>query len=413
MTIDCLNWSRNATAPAKFEISNDCALFDFVVYPIVVGLLTVLGVAGNTISFVVLLKDNSATSFLLRALAVADTLVLISAVPLYVLAPVYTYTGLLRGYYEVYMNIMPFLWPIYLIPYTGTIFLTVLVSLNRFEAVCRPFQTRKLFDATKIRRHVVYIAVFSVLYNIPRFFEYEQVEECSGYNFSREAFQISAFGGNTVYRVVYANVMYFVVMHGGPLLSLAFFNANLIRALKAQARKRTEMKMAGYQQDVTLVLVVVVFVFICCQTPTFVDHILWTVLDESRRSCGQWHYYYTAIGDMLAILNSSVNFVIYILTSPKFRQNLVEMCLACDGGGCAAGRTGADATTTAAATRGGGVGRVVRTGRTETILLCTPQRDGGTAAAVDGCADPATIAAAAASAMSTKGTEKNFPGDPV
>jgi hypothetical protein len=79
------------------------------------------------------------------------------------------------------------------------------------------------------------------------------------------------------------------------------------------------------QTDITLVLVVVVFVFIVCQTPTFVDHILWTALDESRRACGAWHYYYTAVGDLLAICNSSVNFIIYVLTSPKFRQTLISM----------------------------------------------------------------------------------------
>jgi len=62
---------------------------------------------------------------------------------------------------------------------------------------------------------VTYVALFSVLYNIPRFFEYEKVEVCVGLNESREAFEMSAFGGNTVYRVVYANVLYFVVMLGG------------------------------------------------------------------------------------------------------------------------------------------------------------------------------------------------------
>ena len=81
------------------------------------------------------------------------------------------------------------------------------------------------------------------------------------------------------------------------------------------------------QTDVTLVLVVVVFVFIVCQTPTFVDHILWTALDASRRACGAWHYYYTAVGDLMAICNSSVNFIIYVLTSPKFRHTLVSMLL--------------------------------------------------------------------------------------
>lgn len=182
-----------------------------------------------------------------------------------------------------------------------------------------------------MRRHVIYVALFSLLYNIPRFFEYEKAEICVGFNASREVYQMSAFGGNTIYRIVYANVLYFVVMLGGPLLSLAVLNANLIRALKRQARRRTEMGVssgAGNQSDVTLVLVVVVFAFIVCQTPTFVDHIFWTVLDESlRATCGVWHYYYTAVGDMMAILNSAINFVIYVLTSPKFRQHLASICV--------------------------------------------------------------------------------------
>jgi len=63
---------------------------------------------------------------------------------------VYPYTGLLGAYYELYMGLMPFLWPIYLIPYTGTIFLTVLVSVNRYEAVCRPFSTAKLCGNDKV-----------------------------------------------------------------------------------------------------------------------------------------------------------------------------------------------------------------------------------------------------------------------
>ena len=59
---------------------------------------------------------------------------------------------------------------------------------------------------------------------------------------------------------------------------------DLIRALKRQARRRSEMGVTSAaggggatQSDVTLVLVVVVFAFIVCQTPTFVDHIFWPV----------------------------------------------------------------------------------------------------------------------------------------
>lgn len=87
---------------------------------------------------------------MLQALAVADTLVLMAAIPLYVLPPIYTHGGVWRSYYDLYISIMPFLWPIYLVPYTGTIFLTVLVSVNRYEAVCRPFNTAKLCSNDKV-----------------------------------------------------------------------------------------------------------------------------------------------------------------------------------------------------------------------------------------------------------------------
>jgi len=48
-------------------------------------------------------------------------------------------------------------------------------------------------------------------------------------------------------------------------------------------------------------------------------------VNKKARTCGHWHYYYTAIGDLLVIFNSSVNFVIYIVTSRNFRQGLMLM----------------------------------------------------------------------------------------
>ena len=329
----CLNVSNNITTPGKFNITNECAVFDFSIYTVVVGTFCVVGFIGNALSFTVLWHDSqkTATAFLLRALAVADTLVLLASIPLYVLASIYPHTGSLQSYYDLYLDILPYLWPCYLIPYTGTILLTVLVSLNRYFCVCMPFKSADLCSLPQARRHVLYIALFSVVYNIPRFFEYEKVEVCVAYNESKMGFEISAFGDNKLYRVIYANIMYFVVLLGGPLVALAFLNVKLILALKKRQRKRVEMGKSstskGFQQDMTLVLVVVIFVFMFCQTPTFIDHILWTVMDESMRTCGYWHYYYTAIGDMLSIFNSSVNFFIYVMTSRMFRESLLVPCI--------------------------------------------------------------------------------------
>lgn len=309
----------------RFHVSNSCALFDFIVYTVAMGTLSILGLVGNAVSFLVLLRDRgrSATSFLLQALAFVDSLVLVTAVPLYILPAVYPYTGFLASYYHVYLTILPVLWPIYLIPYTCTVIITVLVSLHRYCSVCKPFRQWKVFTCREARNRVAGITIFSVIYNIPRFFEYQSVQVCLAPNVSRSAFEISELGNNKFYRILYANVMYFLVIHGGPLLLITFVNVQLILALKRRQQRWAEMGKGWYQQDVSLVLVVVMCVFIVCQTPTFIDHILWTVIGEEARQCGGWHYYYTAIGDLLAILNSSVNFVIYILTSRNFRRGLL------------------------------------------------------------------------------------------
>jgi len=73
----------------------------------------------------------------------------------------------------------------------------------------------------------------------------------------------------SIFRVLYDNICYFVVMLGGPLVLLAFLNAKLIMALKEKMRKRREMRgvatttVSGHnqqqqQQDLTVTLVVVV-----------------------------------------------------------------------------------------------------------------------------------------------------------
>lgn len=403
------SWSSTASiatgaTPSLLSITTaDCAVFDFALYTVVGGSLCVFGVLGNILSFIVLQLQrgdgaaSSATTLLLRALAVADSLVLVVAVPLYALTPVSAYIdapatvpvgetihpsgnlsamaasasgNLFRSYYNVYPSIMPYLWPLYLMPYTATVWLTVLVSADRYAAVCRPFRSAaaKLRSGSRTCRKVVYVAIFAVVYNIPRFFEYQSggsdrdgarasangsnstlsptdvVEEMT----EQPSIGLSEFGQNKLYRILYANVLYFVVMHGGPILLLAFLNSRLITALKAQDRKRKLMsngrqtaaasnssgngggasqlhQQQQQQQDLTLTLVVVVFVFIICQTPTFVDHVLWTVVTKDQTQCGHWHYYYTAVGDVLAILNSSVNFVVYVVASPKFRRGLVAL----------------------------------------------------------------------------------------
>jgi hypothetical protein len=69
-----------------------------------------------------------------------------------------------------------YLFPVAITAETGTIYLTVLVTVNRYLAVCRPYDPPGRRSVESARLHVLVVAVFSVVYNIPRFFEYDVVE---------------------------------------------------------------------------------------------------------------------------------------------------------------------------------------------------------------------------------------------
>ena len=42
------------------------------------------------------------------------------------------YMGWLEGYAAVFPDVLPYLWPVYLMPYTAAILITVLVSADRY-----------------------------------------------------------------------------------------------------------------------------------------------------------------------------------------------------------------------------------------------------------------------------------------
>jgi len=70
-----------------------------------------------------------------------------------------------------------YLFPLAMSAETATIYLTLLVTLNRYIAVCMPYDVADLCSIRHARRHVIGVVVFSVLFNIPRFFEYDVILE--------------------------------------------------------------------------------------------------------------------------------------------------------------------------------------------------------------------------------------------
>ena len=127
---------------AVVDDADPCMWFRFVVNTLIIGALCLFGLFGNTLSLIVLERDrcNRVAVFLLQSLATADNLML--CVAFFELSILYGLMPVIDRR-DVQASIAP-----YLIKYVNpvgravqscTIWITVLLAVNRYVAICRPF----------------------------------------------------------------------------------------------------------------------------------------------------------------------------------------------------------------------------------------------------------------------------------
>ena len=59
-------------------------------------------------------------------------------------------------------------YPVGMVAQTGSVYLTLAVSMERYVAVCQPLRARSICTFGRARRLVIVMGLFSLLYNLPR-----------------------------------------------------------------------------------------------------------------------------------------------------------------------------------------------------------------------------------------------------
>ena len=320
-----------------------CAQFDLIACSLVIGGMALLGMIGNGLSGWVLrcYHAQSTTVTTLQALAISDSVLLCSALLVYTLPALSTFATQNEAapwLHELTDAVDFYVWPVAMTAHTCTVLLTVLVSLTRYWAVCCMVEGKEAVPEWKVRAYTAVVFLFSVVFNVPRYFEHHSISLMAIDDYSNHSALYTSnlmlrqqgdnasfisinLGDVRAYQIAYSNVLYFVVMYLFPFAALAYLNLKLVRTERKVRMIRMHRTTRPVKDNITHIVVCIVVVFVVCQTPALVNQALWAV---GAPECGSFHFYFTRVCDVLVVLNSSSNFVVYSLLGRSFRQTFVE-----------------------------------------------------------------------------------------
>lgn len=225
--------------------------------------------------------------------------------------------------------------------------LTVVMALGRYLAVCRPLHARGLISLNGTRVAVSFVFLGSLVVNCPRFLHYEvfrtPCEDLLQTNISTTTSRCPCFfyhqdtGG--LYRipafVLSYNLLWSIVAILVPLLILAYCNACLVRALRQSYRvqklyRANQPKDSGHR--ITPTLVALILMFIALVGPSGVLSFLRIYVLEPEAPGSLYYLYMTAVDvtNLLVLVNFAVNFILYCVVNVHFRRAAEDVvCFVC------------------------------------------------------------------------------------
>ena len=285
---------------------------------ITVPVLVVLGLVGNTLSFLVMSSPNyncKAFNLYLRSLAISDSLTLISE--LFTWIDKLTDADLLRYHTSITCKLADFCKSVICLMSS---WLIVAFTIDRFLAVCQPLKRQILCSLERIRFIIILLLILTSASQIFRLVLVERLDRpgrspChASVDLRLLYFRLDYF----LYDILLRFFLPFVVI----LVCNSFIIMNIvrmspIRRASASWEKR-KTNLAIYM------LFIVSFVFVITMAPSTILSVTWYVLFESGHR-GKTYYKLRPFNTpfkLLRMTNYAVNIFLYGLTGKEFRTEL-------------------------------------------------------------------------------------------
>eukprot|EP00095_Tigriopus_kingsejongensis_P002754 snap_masked-scaffold138_size318692-processed-gene-2.2 protein:Tk02754 transcript:snap_masked-scaffold138_size318692-processed-gene-2.2-mRNA-1 annotation:"fmrfamide receptor" len=300
--------------------------FEFIVHGLLILFIGFLGIIGNVLCLIVLCQPQMRNTIncLLIGLAIIDISLIVSAWLMFSLPAfqIYFERRLLTKVSDVYQYTTPFVYPVGMIAQTASVYLTVTITMERYLVVCMPLKSRSICTYGRAKRCVVLIMTSAIVYNISRFFEYKfetfQVLLPIGRNVTLTFLQSTHLRDNPMYISLYMTWMYMIFMYVIPFAILFVLNAKIALEIRSARQKRSQMTIAQQAEEgLAIMLLVIVCTFMLCNAPAMVSNIMEALAYQAVKL--------TQVSNLLIVINSSLNIIVYVIFCKKFRTILVKM----------------------------------------------------------------------------------------
>ena len=290
--------SLKAETVCKVSLFKSCLVYYDIVQSLIPTCICVTGLTGNLLSLWMFCSGavNIPTAYQLQWLEGVDITFIVTWWIVFVLPDTLYYFNAYSDYYRDWIQPVLFvcLRPLSYVARSCSVWLTVLIGLYRYLAICYPSNNLTFHVTRHGHKYVVLVVILSFLYNIPYFGEYYLQQEGFGYAYNR-----TGFVSKELLNVIYPSRVHSVIVIGIPCLILLFVTVSILVELRNKDNKKRNMQTATQttqkstvsipcltcaltvsilkkknmqttQSSVTPMFLTILITFILCQLPYFV-----------------------------------------------------------------------------------------------------------------------------------------------
>ncbi|VDN58898.1 unnamed protein product [Dracunculus medinensis] len=286
------------------------AWFNYFLIIILLPSISVFGVLANILNIYVYSRkrmQTSANNYLLF-LACSDFLVILTGLFIFWLDSARSYIPSLAHVPYMTVYALPFGY----MAQTCSIYFTVAAAIDCYVQVSWEEIRDNYCTVKKAMEINICITLCSIIYNSLRFPQFN-LRKCFHDATQELIIEICPtalfFAINTIYNVY----MYMILMTLLPFLCLSILNAMIV---VRKSVKPTDLEQNVENDDDTLTMIMVVVIFLCCNTLALIVNLIETFFNPDALLLN----FLTDGSNFLVIFNSSVNCLIYLIFNKIYRQ---------------------------------------------------------------------------------------------